>query len=78
MIHFKGVLVGLGTVLLGCLVAPIALMIWANWKSPGGETTVSFSPMGLANHLAHSSVFWIFVLVLFTAGFVPSIFLPKK
>ncbi len=78
MIYFKGVLVGFGTVLLGCLVAPIALMIWASRKSPGGGTTVSFSPMGLANHVAHSSGSWIFIIVLFAAGFVPSVFLPKR
>ena len=78
MIYFKGVLIGVGTVLLGCLVAPIALMIWASWKSQVGATTVSFSPMGLAHHLAHSLGFWVFIIVLFTAGFVPSVFFPKR
>jgi hypothetical protein len=72
------VLVGFGTVLFGCLVAPIGLMIWAGWKSQGGETTVSFSPMGLANHLAHSLGFWVFIIVLFTTGFVPSVFFSKR
>jgi hypothetical protein len=33
MIYFKGVFIGFGVVLLGCLVAPIALMIWTIWKS---------------------------------------------
>jgi hypothetical protein len=74
MIYFKGELIGLGTALLG---TPIALMIWAIWKSQGGPT-VSFSPMGLAHHLAHSLVFWVFIVVLFTAGFVPSIFVLKR
>ena len=78
MNYFRGVLVEFGTVLLGCLVAPIALIVWAGWKSSGGGTTVSFSPMGLANHLAHSSGFWIFIFVLFTVGFVPSVFLRKR
>lgn len=78
MIYFKGVLIGLGSVLLGCLAAPIALTIWASRKSAGGGTTVSFSPMGLAYHLGHSPGFWIFILVLFTAGFVPSVFLSKR
>ena len=78
MIYFKNVLVGFGTVLLGCLVAPIALMIWASWKSSGGGTTVSFSLMGLANHLAHSLGSWVFIVVLFTAGFVPSVFFAKR
>jgi hypothetical protein len=77
MIYFKGVLIGFGTVLLGCLIAPIVLMIWAGWNSHGG-TTVSFSPMGLANHLAHSLGFWAFIIVLFTAGFVPSAFFAKR
>ena len=78
MIYFKGVLMGFGTVLLGCLVAPIGLMIWAHWNSQGGGTAVSFSPIGLVYHLAHSVGFWIFIVMLFTAGFVPSVFLPKR
>jgi hypothetical protein len=75
MIYFKGVLIGLGTALLG---TPIALMIWAIWKSQGGAATVSFSPMGLANHLEHSLGFWVLIIVLFTAGFVPPVFFPKR
>jgi hypothetical protein len=31
MVCFKGVLIGFSTVLLGCLVSPIALMIWASY-----------------------------------------------
>jgi hypothetical protein len=78
MIYFKGVLIGFGTVLLGCLVAPIALMISASWKSQGGAATVSYSPMGLTHHLAHSLGFWVFIIVLFTAGFARSVFFPKR
>jgi hypothetical protein len=78
MIYFKGVLIGFGTVLLGCLVAPVALMMWASWKSAGGGTTVSFSPLGLTNHLAHSLGFWVFIMVLFTVGFIPSVFWSKR
>jgi hypothetical protein len=78
MIYVKGVLIGFGTVLLGCLVMPIALMIWASWNSQGGGTTVSFSPLGLVNHLAHSLGFWMFFIVLFTVGFVPSVFFRKR
>jgi hypothetical protein len=78
MIYFKGVLIGFGTVLLGCLVTPVALMIWTSWKSHGEAATVSFSPMGLANHLAHSLGFWILIILLFAAGFVPSVFIRKR
>ena len=78
MIYIKGVLIGFGTVLLGCLIAPITVMIWLSWKSQGGAATVSFSPLGLAYHLAHSLRFWVFIVVLFTAGVVPSVFLPKR
>src|SRR5947209_5628691 len=67
MMYFKSVLVGLGTVLSGCVVTPIAMMIWWTWKSnaankagPGEMQVVSFSPMGLENHLAHSLGFWVF------------------
>ena len=75
MIYFKGVLIGFGTVLLG---TPIVLTIWVIWKSQGGAATVSFSPMGLANHLARSLGFWVLTIVLFTAGFVPSVFFRKR
>ena len=75
MIYFKGVLFGFGTALFGM---PVALMIWAIWKSQGGAATVSFSPMGLAIHLAHSLGFWVLAIVLFTAGFVPSVFFLKR
>jgi hypothetical protein len=88
MMYFKSVLVGLGTVLLGCLVTPIALVIWWSWKSetankagpagPGEVQTVSFSPMGLENHLAHSLGFWVFIIALFSAGFLPSVYFLKR
>jgi hypothetical protein len=75
MNYFKGVLFGFGTVLFGM---PVALIIWAIWRSQGGAATVSFSPMGLAHHLAHSLGFWVLTIVLFNAGFVPSVFFPKR
>jgi hypothetical protein len=78
MIYFKGVLIGLGTVLSGCLISPIVWMIWAHWNSQGAGTTVSFSPMGLVYHLAHSLGFWIFFFLLFTGGFVSSVFFAKR
>src|SRR5579862_9451013 len=77
MMYFKSVLAGLGTVLLGCVVAPIGMMAWTSWNSHS-ETTVSFSPMGLTNHLSHSLGFWVFILVLFTAGLVPYAFFAKR
>jgi hypothetical protein len=75
MIYFKGVLIGFGTVLLA---TPIALMIWVILKSQGGPAPVSFSPMGLENHLAHSLGFWVLTIVLFAAGFVPSVIFLKR
>lgn len=75
MTCFKGVLIGLGAVLLG---TPIALIVWTIWQSRAAATTVSFTPLGLANHLAHSSGFWVLIIVLFTAGFVPSVFSLKR
>jgi hypothetical protein len=65
-------LIGFGTVLLG---TPIALMAWTIWKSHGA--VVSFSPMGLTNHLAHSFSLWVLIVVLFIVGFVPSVFSRK-
>lgn len=75
MTYFKGVLIGFGTTLLG---TPIALMIWAIWRSQDRAATVSFSPMGLTSHFAHSLEFWVFTIMLFAAGFVPSVFFPKR
>ncbi len=74
MIYLKSALIGLGTVLLGCVVVPIAMLIWASWKTESEGITIGFSPM----LLAHSVGFWAFIIVLFTAGFVPSIFFLKK
>ena len=85
MMYVKSVLIGLGTVLLGCVVTPIAMMIgWISKSNttdkagPGESQAVSFSPMGLENHLAHSFGFWVFILALFSAGFLPSLFFLKK
>jgi hypothetical protein len=75
MIYLKSALIGLGTVLLGCVVAPIAVLILASWKTETGVvTTVGFSPM----FLWHSVAFWALIFVLFAAGFIPSIFLLRK
>lgn len=84
--YFKSVLVGLGTVLSGCVITPIAMMIWLIWKSskeagaagPGEGRAISFSPMGLENHLTHSLGFWIFIFALFSAGFLPSVYFLKR
>jgi hypothetical protein len=70
------VLVGLATVLLGCPVAVVVRMIWASRNSQ--VQAISFSPMGLAEHLAHSFSFWALVIVLFTAGFIPSVLLQRR
>ena len=78
MTYFKGVLFGFGTMLSGCLVAPIAWIIWALRTSQAGTAHVSYSPMGLGSHLTHSLGFWVFIIVLFAAGFVPSVFFPKR
>lgn len=82
--YFKSVLVGLGTVLLGCVVTPIAMMIWwisksstAHGAGPGEGQAISFSPRGLENHLAHSLSFWVFIIALFSAGFLASLYFLK-
>lgn len=75
MIYFKGVLLGLCTVLLGM---PIALIVWSIARFKPGAATVSFSPLGLTNHLAHSFGMWLLILLLFAAGFVPFVFLKKR
>lgn len=77
MIHFKGVLIGICTVLLASLVVSIAWMVWAGRGAQDGEITVSFSLMGLAHHLGQSPGLWIFVVLLFAAGFVPYLVFSK-
>jgi hypothetical protein len=74
MVYFKCALVGLGTALLGCVAAPIAMLIWASWKTETGATAMSFSPIGLV----HSIGFWAFATLLFAVGFIPSMFFLKK
>ena len=77
MTYFKSVLIGLGTVLVGCVVAPIALVIWASWmtrKSGIRAESIGFSPI----QIMHSMDFWIFIIVLFTAGFLLSVLLLKR
>ena len=87
MIYFKSVLVGISTVLLGCVVTPIVGMVWYFWKAtvaankagPGpagsGETlTVSFSPLGFIKH----PWFWLFIIALFSVGFLVSLYLQRR
>jgi hypothetical protein len=78
MKYFKGMLIGFATVLVGSLITALAWIIWASWKAQGGSATVSFSPTGLSDHLAHSLGFWIFLIALFVAGFVPSVLSSKR
>ncbi len=75
MTYFNGVFIGFGSVLLG---TPTALVVWVIWKSQREAAMVSFSPLGLANHLANSLGFWVLVIALFTAGFVPSVLFKKR
>ena len=77
MTYFKSVLIGLGTVLVGCMVAPIALVIWASCmtrKSGIGAASIGFSPI----QIMHSTDFWVFIIVLFTAGFLLSVLFLKR
>jgi hypothetical protein len=74
MTYFKSALIGLGSVLLGCVVTPIAMLIWASWRTESGEISIGFSPM----QLAHSVGFWVFIAVLFAAGFVPSVLFLRR
>jgi len=63
MTYFRAALVGFGSVLLGI---PIELIVWTFSRSQNAATTVSFSPLGLANHLGG---LWLLAIALFTAGF---------
>jgi hypothetical protein len=51
MINFKSALIGLGTVLSGCAVVPIAMLIWASWRTETRPNGIgfSFSPIGLVH-----------------------------
>ena len=79
MIYLKSALVGLATVLLGCMATPIAMLIWASWttetrKAQSDGITIGFSPM----QSVHSAGFWAFIIGLFAAGFFPSIVFLRR
>ena len=78
MSYFRGVLIGLVAVLLGCLVWLFGMMLWSGVGPQHAAGPVSFSPLGLAQHTAHSLGFWAFLVVLFVAGFAPFAFARKK
>jgi hypothetical protein len=90
MSYFKGVAIGFGTAVLGCIVTPIVMMLWWFGKAtiaankaappgPGERMAVSFSPMGLINHFGLTRPsFWLFIIVLFFAGFLSSVYLQKR
>jgi hypothetical protein len=74
MSYFKGVLAGVGTILLGCVVTPIAILLWTK-KDPGSDgITIGFQPIGLL----HSVGFWGFIIVLFSVGFFSSLLFQRK
>ena len=78
MTYFKGVLVGFGTVLVGCLIALIALIVLAS-RNSHGETTVSFSPMGFINHFGPTRPwFSVFIIAMFFSGFLITVYLQKR
>ena len=63
--NFKNVLTGVGFALLGCVVAPIALVLWSSLhRTP----PLTFSPMGLVYHLTGSIGFWTLIIALFGVG----------
>ena len=75
MIYFKSALIGLGTVLLGCLFVPIVWLIWASWTTERSEgMTIGFSPMQTVDSVA----FWAFIILLFAVGFIPSVFFLRR
>lgn len=74
MVYFKSALIALCTVLFGCVITPILMLIWASWKNDRDEIAIGFSPMGLA----HSVSFWIFIFALSAAGSILSALFLKK
>ena len=90
MSYFKGVVIGFGTALLGCIVTPIVMMLWwfgkaniaaskAGPSGPGERMAVSFSPMGFINHFGLTRPwFWLCITALFFAGFLISVNLQKR
>jgi hypothetical protein len=77
VIYFKSTLLGLVTVLVGCVIAPIILLMRARsmmTKSGIGSAAIGISPI----ELMHTTGFWVFVMVLFRAGFLMSLFFLKR
>jgi len=90
MSYFKGVAIGFGTAVLGCILTPIVMMLWwfvkatgaankAGPSGPGERMAVSFSPMGFIHHFGlNRPWFGLFILGLFFAGFLTSVYLQKR
>lgn len=85
MNYFKSTLVGISTVVLGCVVTVISMMIWFFWKAssnarpgPGEQWAASFSFRGLWDLPSRSAGFWLFVIALFAVGFLISQCLQRR
>lgn len=79
MIYFKSTLIGFVTVLAGCVVTPFFVLMRVRLvmmkKSPGiGAVAGGVNPI----ELMHTVGFWVFVLVLFSAGFSLSVFTMRR
>jgi len=77
VIYFKSTLFGVIAVLVGCVVAPFVMLIRARsmmTKSGIGAVSIGISPI----ELMHTVGFWVFVMVLFSAGFLLSVFLMRR
>jgi hypothetical protein len=88
MMYFKSVSVGLGTVLFGCVITPIAMVIWWISKSnaankaepagPWGKAGGLFQPDGSGESPGAFPGFWVFILALFSAGFLASMYFLNR
>jgi hypothetical protein len=74
VIYFKSALIGFATVVFGCVITLIVLVIWASRKTDIGDVSIGFSPIDAA----HSVGFWAFIILLFAVGFISSLLLLKK
>jgi len=77
VIYFKSTLFGFITVLVGCVVAPFVMVMRARsmiTKSATGAVAIGINPV----QLMHTIGFWVFVMVLFSAKFLLSVFFMRR
>ena len=77
MIYFKSTLFGFIAVVLGFVVTPFVVLMRVRWLTARSGIGAMAGGFNLVQ-LMHTMGFWVFVLVLFSAGFSLSALFLKR